>query len=127
MTRSELINSKEYWITKIQMELYDQVEKYLKEQNISQTTLAEKLGVSKAYISQILNGDFNHKISTLVELSLAIGKAPTITFNDIEKTENNTQTHEIPAEPVKTQPTKPNGTHQLQRKAKLNRTKKVIH
>lgn len=83
MTRSELLNSKEYWIAKIQMDLFAEVKKYLLEQNLSRTALAEKLGVSKAYISQILNGDFNHRISKLVELSLAIGKVPSLEFVDI--------------------------------------------
>ncbi len=89
MTRSELLNSKEYWIAKIQMDLFAEVKKYLLEQNLSRTALAEKLGVSKAYISQILNGDFNHRISKLVELSLAIGKVPSLEFVDINTIDGN--------------------------------------
>jgi len=43
------------------------------------------LGVTKGYVSQILNGDFNHRLSTLVDLSLAMGKAPVIQFTDLDK------------------------------------------
>ncbi len=48
-------------------------------------TLRKKLGVTKGYVSQILNGDFNHRLSTLVDLSLAMGKAPIIQFSDLDK------------------------------------------
>lgn len=80
MTRDELLNSREYWITKIQLDLFNQLESYMTDNNISRTQLAEKLGVTKGYVSQILNGDFDHKISKLVDLALAIGQVPVITY-----------------------------------------------
>lgn len=83
ITRNELISSKEYWLVKFQSALYEQVEKYLSENKISKTDFAKKLGVSKGYISQILNGDFDHKISKLIELSLAIEKAPLLKFENL--------------------------------------------
>lgn len=85
MTREELINSREYWITKIQLDLFNQIEKYMVEHQLSRTQLAEKLGVTKGYVSQILNGDFDHKISKLVDLSLVIGKAPEVNYVDLHK------------------------------------------
>lgn len=85
MTRDELINSREYWITKIQLDLFNQLESYLTDNNISRTQLAEKLGVTKGYVSQILNGDFDHKISKLVDLALAMGKVPEITYINLDK------------------------------------------
>ena len=85
ITRKELINSKEYWLVKFQNALYEQVEKYLSENNISKTEFANKLGVSKGYVSQILNGDFDHKISKFIELSLAINKIPFLKFESLEK------------------------------------------
>lgn len=83
MTRDELINSREYWITKIQLDLFAQIEQYMADNKLSRTQLAEQLGVTKGYISQVLNGDFDHKISKLVDLSLAIGKIPTITYGEL--------------------------------------------
>ena len=82
MKHQELINTPEYWVTKIQIDLFQKVEEYLKKNNMNRTQLAEKLGVTKGYISQILNGDFDHKISKLVELSLAIECYPTFSFNN---------------------------------------------
>ncbi|WP_372949103.1 helix-turn-helix domain-containing protein [Mariniphaga sp.] len=80
MKRKELLKNPGYWTSKIQFELYDELLNYLDENNLNKTQFAKKLGVSKGYISQILNGDFNHKISKLVELSLAIDKIPKIEF-----------------------------------------------
>jgi transcriptional regulator with XRE-family HTH domain len=83
MKRKELLNSNEYWISKIQIDLYNIIEDYIAKNKITKTQLAEQLGVTKGYVSQILNGDFDHKVSKLVELSLAVGKIPVLTFEDI--------------------------------------------
>lgn len=85
MERDELLKSKEYWIAKIQMDLYQLIENYCIEKKITKTQLAKELGVSKGYISQILNGNFDHKLSKLVELSLAFGKVPIIEYENVEK------------------------------------------
>lgn len=84
ISREELIRSKEYWLEKIQNELFLEIEAYIKNNNLNKTQFAEKLGVSKSYLSQVLNGNFDHKLSKLIELSLAIGKVPTFNFEDIE-------------------------------------------
>lgn len=83
MKREDLLKSKEYWITKIQLDLFEMIENYLKVNNLSKKQLAEKLGVSKSYITQILNGNFDHKISKLVELSLAFEKVPLLEYKNI--------------------------------------------
>lgn len=80
----ELVNYKEYWIETIQNELYNLVFEYMERENINQTQLAEKLGVTKGYVSQVLNGHFNHSLEKLVDLSLAIGIAPDIDFKPIK-------------------------------------------
>ena len=84
MTREELIQTKEYWIAKLQIDLFNEVEDYMKRNNLSRVQFAEKLGVSKGYISQVLNGDADHRMSKLVELALAIGLVPTIMYEKPE-------------------------------------------
>ncbi len=81
----ELATSREYWLTKIQSELYNCVEQYLEQKGWTRTQLAEHLGVTKGYVSQILNGDFDHKLSKLIDLSLAVGVAPNIKFQEISE------------------------------------------
>ncbi|WP_353076687.1 helix-turn-helix transcriptional regulator [Flavobacterium sp.] len=83
MKREELLKSKEYWITKIQLDLFELINKYMKENNLNKTQLATKLGVSKGYITQILNGNFDHKISKLIELSLAFDRVPVLEYEKI--------------------------------------------
>lgn len=85
MQREDLLRNREYWIIKIQSDLYEVVENYMKKNNLSRTDFAKKLKVTKGYITQVLKGDFNHKITKLIDLSLASGKAPILHFVDLEK------------------------------------------
>ncbi len=85
MERTDLLRSSEYWKAKIQIDLFNQVRVYMEENNLTRTQLAEKLGVSKGYITQVLNGDFDHRISKLVELSLAVGVIPDIKFRNLDE------------------------------------------
>ncbi len=85
MERKELLKQESYWLAKIQLDLYGQIEKYLAVNNISKTAFAEQLGVSKGYVSQVLNGDFDHKLSRLVKLAMATGKVPKVTFENLNE------------------------------------------
>lgn len=85
ITQESLLRSEEYWLGHIQDDLYAQVEEYLQKNNLGPAEFAEKLGVSKAYVSQVLNGSFDDKISKLVEIALSAGKAPVIKFLDLDE------------------------------------------
>ena len=84
MKSENLINNEGYWTSKIQIDLFNELENYMVENGINRSQLATRMGVTKGYISQVLNGDFNHRISKLVELALFIGKVPIIEFKDIK-------------------------------------------
>lgn len=84
MNREEVLKSPEYWTAKTQVELYNQVESFMKETGRNKTQLAEYLGVSKGYVSQLLNGDYDHRLSKFFELSLAFGVIPQINFIPVE-------------------------------------------
>ena len=84
MTREELIKSPSYWTAGLQMELYRQIASFMENHHMNKTQLAEYLGCTKGYVTQLLNGDFDHKLSKFVELSLAVGKIPEITFTDVD-------------------------------------------
>lgn len=85
MNRKEVLKSPEYWTAKIQIELYNQAESFMKETGRNKTQLAEYLGVSKGYVSQLLNGDYDHRLSKFFELALAFGVIPQIDFIPVEK------------------------------------------
>ena len=85
MDRKEVLKSPEYCTAKTQIELYNQAESFMKETGRNKTQLAEYLGVSKGYVSQLLNGDYDHRLSKFFELSLAFGVIPQIDFIPVEK------------------------------------------
>ena len=86
MLRKEgLLKTEEYWFETMQNEIYRLVAEYMKNEGLNQSELAKKLGVSKGYISQIVNGNFNFSLRKLIELSLALNKAPLIGFKDIDE------------------------------------------
>ena len=80
----ELARTRGYWLTKIQNELYAHLEQYRAKNNWTRTQLATHLGFSKGYLSQILNGDFDHKLSKLIDLSLAVGVVPNLHLQDAD-------------------------------------------
>lgn len=86
LKREELLKTQEYWFETIQNEIFRQVSEYLEiNEEMNQTKLAEKLGVTKGYVSQVMNGNFNYTLKKLIELSLAINKVPVIKFQDIDE------------------------------------------
>lgn len=80
MKREEVLKSPEYWKAKTQIELYKLAEKFMAETGRNKSQLAEYLGVSKGYVSQLLNGDYDHRMSKFFELALAFGMVPQIEF-----------------------------------------------
>lgn len=84
MKREDLLKEPEYWTAELQNELYRQITLYMENHNMNKTQLAEYLGCTKGYVTQLLNGDYDHKISKFVELSLAIGLIPEVTFTKVE-------------------------------------------
>jgi transcriptional regulator with XRE-family HTH domain len=81
----ERYNDPDFWTAKIQLELYRLIKEYLEETTISQNELARRLGVSKGYLSQVLNGNFDHKLSKLVSLALAVGRVPNVEFRQVDQ------------------------------------------
>jgi len=76
------LETQEYLLTKYQNEIFRQLQEYMKVNNLTQQDMKKKMGVSSAYISQVLNGNFNFTLKKLIELGLAIGKVPKIEFVD---------------------------------------------
>ena len=83
-TRESTLKDKAYWLAQIQSQVHHLLEHYRIEHQLTKTQLAAKLGVSKGYITQILNGDFDHKVSKLVELALAFDKVPVFEYMDTD-------------------------------------------
>ena len=84
-TWEELRKTKEFWEERIRNDIFRFVKSYMIENGINQSELAQDLGVSKGYVSQILNGNFNFSIKKLIELSLKLKIAPDIDFKPLQQ------------------------------------------
>lgn len=89
MKVKDLQQEPDYWLEGIQNEIFRQVEAYLEANQLTQTQLAEELGVSKGYVSQILNGNTNLSMKKLVELFLSLGLGVELKVVSVEKMRSN--------------------------------------
>lgn len=80
MTREEILKAPEYWVTQIQIAICRCADTFMREHKMNRTQLAEYLGVSKSYVTQILAGDYNYSIEKLADISVKLGYVPNIEF-----------------------------------------------
>ena len=79
-------NDPDFITSGIVVEILDNLSKKMKEKSITRAELARRLGKSKAYVTRLLQGDYdNLTIKTLVELALALNEKPE-SFFDLFKT-----------------------------------------
>ncbi len=83
--RKDLLSSITYHATGLRLKLFRKVDDYLTTHNISRKDFATQLGVTKGYISQVLNGEADVRISKLVQFSLAIGMVPVINWVPLDR------------------------------------------
>ena len=70
----------EYRLEKILIQLGEDICRLMRDQQISRAEVAERLGVSRAYVTKVLNGNPNLTIKTLLKLSDALGRELAIRF-----------------------------------------------
>ncbi len=102
MERKNLIKSRAYLLTKFQIQLFNQITEYIKRKKINRTQFANEIGVSKGYVSQILKGEYDHKLSKLIDLYLSIDLVPQITTIPMEEylESNKTKEHQAKIIPL---------------------------
>ena len=82
----ELENTIEYKIESVAFDISVQIYKQMEKLGINKKDLAEKLNVSKSYITQLLKGKSNMTIETLIKVAEALGM--TLQIELVEKTVN---------------------------------------
>lgn len=112
MTREELLQMPEYWTGQIQLSLYRAAEQFMADHQMNRTQLAAYLGVSKGYVSQLLNGDYNYSISKLVELAIKLNCIPNLELKPMKPKGR---------EPIKIIVSKKTGNQQLSSRFSRNR------
>jgi transcriptional regulator with XRE-family HTH domain len=84
---------------KLLLDVREIIAQQMNKGNISRADLAKLLNCSRSYITQLLNGDTNIKIGTLVKVLFVLGVKPSInyTYENIEilKTFNKNTTVEM--------------------------------
>lgn len=85
MERKDVLQEPAYWITQIQIAIYDCATRFMSETGKNKTELAQHLGVSKGYVSQLLSGDYNFSITKLVETAMLMGMVPQMSFKSLDE------------------------------------------
>lgn len=70
----------DYRLEKILLQLGEDICLLMEQQGLSRTQLAERMGVSPAYITKILSGNPNLTIKSLLKLADAMGKELALQF-----------------------------------------------
>ena len=81
MKRKDLLETVEYQLTNIQLDLYFKLVHYMETNNLTVKEAAKQLNTKRRVIKKTLNGDFNYSLETFITLTNAIGYNIEITFN----------------------------------------------
>jgi plasmid maintenance system antidote protein VapI len=81
MNRQDLLETSEYQLTKIQLDLCFKLVHYMETNNLTVKEAAKQLNTKRRVIKKTLNGDFNYSLETFITLANAIGYNIEITFN----------------------------------------------
>lgn len=77
-------SSSEYEAAQVAIDVANRIHDILVNQGMTQKQLASAMGVSDAYVSQLLSGDANPTISTLVRVTRALGSEMKTLFENEE-------------------------------------------
>ena len=83
-SRRDILSRYSYWLSEIRFDLMRVVGDYMDQHHLNRRQLADHLRCTPGYVSQMLNGDTNVSLEKLCQVSLAVGKVPRISFEDVE-------------------------------------------
>ena len=81
MKRKDLLETVEYQLTNIQLDLYFKLVRYMETNNLTIKEAAKQLNTKRRVIKKTLNGDFNYSLETFISLANNLGYNIEITFN----------------------------------------------
>ncbi len=74
-------NDPEFIAEGLSIKVIEEMLEYLEQRNLSQAWLAQKMGVSRAHISRILNAPPNMTLLTIATIAVALGFTPDVCLN----------------------------------------------
>ncbi len=81
MKRQDLLESVEYQLAIIQLDLYFKLVHYMETKGFTPKEAAKQLDTNKRVINKTINGEFNYSLETFIALSNKLGYNIEITFN----------------------------------------------
>ena len=95
----------EYWMEGLRLDFLEDLQRTMKEKQISQKDLAEKIGKTEAYVSKVINSNIsNFTLKTLVQLAMTVGCRLSISMLSEENQEKITAVrgaHALPQKSVR--------------------------
>lgn len=85
MTLEERMSEPVYWSTSLQLELFREVKSHLELTGHDVESFASKAGVPPERIAEVMNGEFSNPLPELVQIALAMGKVPVITYRPLDE------------------------------------------
>lgn len=85
MKREAILNSPEYWLCRVQIDIYVVLSDYMRINKLSVADMAKRANVKKKHIKQTLDADFNLSFEALVKIALACHFAPVVQFKPIDE------------------------------------------
>jgi len=73
-------NSPDAALEDLLLDINEQIATLMEQQELTRSELADRLGRSRAYVTQLLNGKPNLTLKTLVQITLALGARPGVTL-----------------------------------------------
>lgn len=77
----EYANDPEFIAEGLSIKVIEEVLECLKQRGLNQSWLAEKMGVSRALVSRILNAPPNMTLLTIAKIAIALGTTPDVRLN----------------------------------------------
>lgn len=82
--QQEFAGDPEYLAEKLALEIVAQLSMEMERQGLTGKELAERIGTSPAFVSQVLNGKPNMTLLTLCKFAAALGMAPQVALPTLE-------------------------------------------
>jgi transcriptional regulator with XRE-family HTH domain len=70
---NRMVGSVDYWAQAAMRRFVLDIDRRMKDKNLSRTELAEKLKTTSAYVTKVMRGDVNFTLETMTKLALAVG------------------------------------------------------
>ena len=86
----------QFLVEALLIEISDQLNVAMEQQGVTQSELAERLGVSKSYVSRLLHGTPNLTLRTLVRLSNALNRRVQLDLADFAAAQGSAHVAALP-------------------------------